>query len=196
MKCRNTACLFLRNHLEVISLNDAMRRAAVFLLLTGLLANGQEPLWDNSYDQPVDFNCPAGQTISYIKSEHHNHYEDRLWEFGCKNTFGSGTECFMSPYVNNFDQTFTYTCPTNSIVAGISSYHSDHHEDRRWQFYCCRKKGYCTSNCQWTTYVNWFDEAFQWTTPSSHYLVGAESFHDNKYEDRRWKYKYCTKVQC
>ncbi|XP_051746087.1 hemagglutinin/amebocyte aggregation factor-like [Ctenopharyngodon idella] len=173
-----------------------MRRAALFLLLIGLLANGQELRWENAYDQPLDFKCPQGQTISYIKSEHKNRHEDRLWEFGCKDTFDSGSDCFLSPYANDFDKPFTFECPPHHIMAGMSSNHNNKHEDRRWQFYCCRSNGHCTANCEWTTYVNWFDEYFHWTVPNQNYLVGAESYHENKHEDRRWKYMYCTKVQC
>ncbi|XP_048012065.1 hemagglutinin/amebocyte aggregation factor-like isoform X1 [Megalobrama amblycephala] len=176
-----------------------MRRAALFLLLTSLLANGQDSTelrWENSYDQPLDFKCPPGQSISYIKSEHHNHHEDRLWEFGCKDTFDSGSDCFLSPYANDFDQPLNFVCPPHHIMAGMSSYHNNKHEDRRWQFYCCRSNGHCTANCEWTTYVNWFDEYFHWNVPNQNYLVGAESYHENKHEDRRWKYMYCTKVQC
>ncbi|XP_042578681.1 hemagglutinin/amebocyte aggregation factor-like [Cyprinus carpio] len=173
-----------------------MRRAALFLLLTGLLAKGQELHWENGYDQSLNFNCPGGQSISYIKRQHDNHHEDRMWEFGCKNTFDSGADCFWSPYVNDFDQKFNYECPPHHIIAGMSSYHSNKHEDRRWQFYCCRSNGHCTASCEWTTYVNWFDELFHWTVPNQNYLVGAESYHENKHEDRRWKYKYCSKVQC
>ncbi|XP_073706336.1 hemagglutinin/amebocyte aggregation factor-like [Garra rufa] len=122
-----------------------MSTAASFLLLTGLLANGQELRWENAYDEPLDFKCPSGQSISYIKSQHHNHHEDRMWEFGCKDTFDSGSDCFLSPNVNDFDQKFTFECPPHHIITGMSSYHNNKREDRR---------------------------------------------------DRRWKYKYCAKVQC
>ncbi|XP_059420440.1 hemagglutinin/amebocyte aggregation factor-like [Carassius carassius] len=173
-----------------------MKRAASFLLLTGLLANGQELRWENTYDEPLDFKCPSGQSISYIKSQHHNHHEDRMWEFGCKDTFDSTLDCFLSPNVNDFDQKFTFECPPHHIITGMSSYHNNKHEDRRWQFHCCRSNNHCTADCEWTPFVNYFDEYFHWTVPNHNYLVGAESYHENKHEDRRWKYKYCTKVQC
>uniref|UniRef100_A0A673FQ98 Hemagglutinin/amebocyte aggregation factor-like n=2 Tax=Sinocyclocheilus rhinocerous TaxID=307959 RepID=A0A673FQ98_9TELE len=159
-----------------------MRRAASFLLLMGLLANGQELRWENAYDEPLDFKCPSGQSISYIKSQHHNHHEDRMWEFGCKDTFDSGSDCFLSPNVNDFDQKFTFECPPHHIITGMSSYHNNKHEDRWWQFYCCRSNDHCTADCEWTTYVNCFDEYFHWTVPNHNYLVGAESYHENKHE--------------
>ncbi|XP_039523781.1 hemagglutinin/amebocyte aggregation factor isoform X2 [Pimephales promelas] len=177
-------------------MNTITMRSALFLLLMGLLANGRELLWQNYYDQPLDFKCPPGQSISHIKSQHHNIYEDRIWEFGCKDTFDSATDCFSSPYANDFDQLLHFECPPNYIMTGMSSYHNNYHEDRRWQFHCCRSRGLYTAHCKWTTYVNYFDEAFHWTVPNLNYLVGAESYHSNMKEDRRWMYQYCAKVQC
>ncbi|XP_051976572.1 hemagglutinin/amebocyte aggregation factor-like [Xyrauchen texanus] len=173
-----------------------MRRVALFLLLTGLLASGQELRWQNNYDEPLNFNCPPGQSIHSIKSQHDNSKEDRLWDFGCITTFSQGSDCFLSPYANDFDQEFTFVCPPDHVIAGMSSYHDSKHEDRRWQFSCCRGNGHCNSNCQWSSYVNYFDEAFEWTAPHMHVLVGAESYHDNSREDRRWNYMYCAAQSC
>ncbi|RXN25366.1 hemagglutinin amebocyte aggregation factor-like protein [Labeo rohita] len=128
------------------------------------------------------------QSISSIRSEHHNAFEDRRWELGCKDTFRYGTDCFWSPYVNYFDEMFSFECPPHHVITGMSSHHNDNYEDRRWQFYCCRSKcisgvsGHCNSDCLWTTYVNSFDEYFHWTVPPHSVLVGAESYHDDSTE--------------
>ncbi|KAF4114840.1 hemagglutinin/amebocyte aggregation factor-like [Onychostoma macrolepis] len=173
-----------------------MRRVALLLLLTGLLTIGCG--WHNSYDQPLNFQCPAGQSVSFIISKHSNYHEDRLWAFSCKPTFSPRAKCFLSPYVNKFDQAFTFECPPQHVIAGMSSYHSNYHEDRRWRFYCC--KNACISkvskNCHWTSHLNWFDETFYWNVPHHNVLVGAGSYHQNYQEDRRWKYKYCPKRSC
>ncbi|XP_050964382.1 hemagglutinin/amebocyte aggregation factor-like [Labeo rohita] len=169
-----------------------MRRVAIFLLLNGLLAIGQG--WHNNFDEPLSFKCLAGQSISSIRSEHSNYHEDRHWDLSCKRTNKPNAECHQSAYVNDFDKAFTFECPENYAIAGMSSYHSNYHEDRRWQFYCC--KVVCASGdraCQWTTYVNTFDEYFHWNVPPHSVLVGAESYHQNYQEDRRWRYKYCVK---
>ncbi|XP_016299501.1 hemagglutinin/amebocyte aggregation factor-like [Sinocyclocheilus anshuiensis] len=169
-----------------------MWRVALFLLLTGLLATGQG--WENDYDQPLNFNCPSGQSISSIRSEHHNFYEDRRWDFDCKPT-SKAVDCYWSPYINNFDQTFTFECKPQYALAGMSSHHDNYYEDRMWRFYCCESK--CISgNCQWTSYVNYFDEYIYWTVPPHSFLVGADSYHQNFQEDRRWKYKYCGQQSC
>uniref|UniRef100_A0A8C8C3L9 Uncharacterized protein n=1 Tax=Oncorhynchus tshawytscha TaxID=74940 RepID=A0A8C8C3L9_ONCTS len=151
-----------------------MKRANIFiLLLAGVLVNGKDLRWQNSYDQPLDFNCPSGQSISRIVSEHHNKHEDRMWDFGCKATFDSATNCFISSYVNDFDKPFNYQCPSHQVITGMNSYHDNKHEDR---------SNFCTDSCQWTNYVNWFDEAFTFNVPPNFYLIAVESYHDNKYE--------------
>uniref|UniRef100_A0AAY5K6X7 Hemagglutinin/amebocyte aggregation factor n=1 Tax=Esox lucius TaxID=8010 RepID=A0AAY5K6X7_ESOLU len=152
--------------------------------------------WQNSYDQPLDFTCPPGQSISRIVSEHNNKHEDRVWDFACKATFASSTSCFTSAYVNDFDKPFIYQCPSHQVITGMNSYHENKHEDRRWKFTCCGSNNFCTDSCGWTNYVNWFDEAFTFEMPPNTYLVAVESYHENHHEDRRWRYQYCTKRQC
>uniref|UniRef100_A0A672RW19 Si:dkey-14d8.6 n=1 Tax=Sinocyclocheilus grahami TaxID=75366 RepID=A0A672RW19_SINGR len=75
-------------------------------------------------------------------------------------------ECFLSPYINEFDIEFSFQCPAQYVIAGMSSYHSNHHEDR-------------CGNSQWSLYVNSFEEDFQWTVPPHNVLVGVECYHQD-----------------
>ncbi|XP_078509571.1 hemagglutinin/amebocyte aggregation factor-like [Lissotriton helveticus] len=150
------------------------------------------PRWQNGYDQPLLFTCPGQDSISSIISQHHNTNEDRVWDFTCKYTFSGSTSCHWSPYVNNFDEEFTYTCPFGSVISGFDSYHDNRPQDRRWKVYCCIQKSDMTSDCQWTNYVNDFDAYFNWQVPNGRYLVGVSSYHSNNREDRRWKYQHCA----
>nr|XP_023671039.1 hemagglutinin/amebocyte aggregation factor-like [Paramormyrops kingsleyae] len=136
------------------------------------------------------------QVSTSFFSKHDNLYEDRIWEFQCKDTFNSNPQCFWTNYVNSFDEQFTFVCPNNYVMTGMGSIHDDKYGDRRWQFQCCQTYNYCNYNCQWTPYVNFYDEEFTWLVPSMNYLVGAESVHSNSYEDRRWKFYYCTRSYC
>lgn len=43
---------------------------------------------------------------------------------------------------------------------------------------------------QITGYVNAFDEIIDWTCPNGSVVVGFNSYHDNKREDRRWRFRY------
>ncbi|KAJ1166613.1 hypothetical protein NDU88_007012 [Pleurodeles waltl] len=160
---------------------------------TGETEDTLSPRWVNDYDQPLLFTCSNQDSINSIISQHHNKHEDRLWDFTCKNTFSASVTCQWSPYVNNFDEEFSYTCPFGSVISGFDSYHHNKHEDRRWRIYCCTQNSDATNNCQWTNYVNDFDAYFNWQVPAGRYLVGVSSYHDNHREDRRWKYQHCAK---
>ncbi|XP_028678537.1 hemagglutinin/amebocyte aggregation factor-like [Erpetoichthys calabaricus] len=176
-----------------------MRDVTLHLLLiaiAGVAVNGQELRWQNDYDKPLHFMCPTDGSINYIKSIHHNHAEDCLWDLSCKPTFDSYPRCSWSNYVNWFDEEFYYSCPGNSVMSGMYSYHENKQEDRRWKFYCCDEPGVCSYDCYWTNFVNNFDEMFETSVPAHYYLTGAGSYHDNGKEDRRWKYRFCTRSAC
>lgn len=49
---------------------------------------------------------------------------------------------YLPEYVNDFDQPLVFQCPHGGVLDGVSSYHDNHREDRRFKFYCCEKPGY------------------------------------------------------
>ncbi|KAM4021737.1 hemagglutinin/amebocyte aggregation factor-like [Anomaloglossus baeobatrachus] len=132
-------------------------------------------------------------TVTPINSVHDNKAEDRVWGFGCQNTFYNPGSCFWTGYVNEFDQEFTFTCPFGLVLSLMHSYHNNDKEDRRWRFLCCNGETAVQSNCRWSGYVNDFDNYLRWDAPPNYHLVGAHSYHDNNKEDRRWNYYSCEK---
>ncbi|KAM4677934.1 hemagglutinin/amebocyte aggregation factor-like isoform 2-T2 [Discoglossus pictus] len=154
---------------------------------------GKNNRWVNNYDQPLNFQCQAHQSIGMIISIHHNSHEDRLWDFSCKDTFSRASSCYWTGYVNDFDQPFDFVCPFGSVLSGMDSFHDNKREDRRWRFLCCSGEISVSKDCKWSNYVNEFDDYLRWDAPPNYYLVGASSFHDNNREDRRWRYNYCAK---
>ncbi|XP_063058028.1 hemagglutinin/amebocyte aggregation factor-like isoform X2 [Engraulis encrasicolus] len=138
------------------------------------------------------FICPCGQSISTISSDHSNHHEDRHFNMSCKPTAASNPPCYVSNFVNNFDESFVFTCPENDVLAGIFSYHSNHYEDRRFAFYCCSAT-IQFSGCAWTPYLNNFDQTFSYHTLSDQYIAGMSAYHRDNYEDRRFRLYICQK---
>ncbi|XP_043939034.1 hemagglutinin/amebocyte aggregation factor-like [Protopterus annectens] len=155
-----------------------------------------ENRWVNDYDQPLNFVCSERASINYISSVHSNSKEDRVWDFTCRTTFQQSPTCYWTNYVNEFDEAFSFTCPLDGVINGLSSYHDNHREDRRWKFHCCSLKNICNSQCYWTGYVNEFDEHLSFAVPEGYVLTGMSSYHDNKKEDRRWMYNYCSQRSC
>ena len=49
-------------------------------------------------------------------------------------------------------------------------------------------------NCKYSDYVNDFDQKFKFQCPGKKVLVGTESYHSNKQEDRRFRFECCDLV--
>ena len=48
------------------------------------------------------------------------------------------------------------------------------------------------SNCYWTGYVNQLDGNMNYNVPDDRYrIMGVDSYHSNKKEDRQWQFKVC-----
>ncbi|CAG0914388.1 unnamed protein product [Notodromas monacha] len=168
------------------------------VLLTLTLFGCAMSQWVNDLDGTLDFNCPFGETISRVQSIHDNDSEDRLWAFECKPIpiDSSDLTCQNSGYVNDFDEEITFNCPFNGVISGTHSEHSNHDEDRRWDFKCCEALNYCTTNCYFTPEVNDYDGPMDYTVDTDYYISGVASHHDNGKEDRRWRFFVCKVITC
>ncbi|KAG5282312.1 hypothetical protein AALO_G00054600 [Alosa alosa] len=80
------------------------------------------------------------------------------------------TDIFLST-AKKHSSTTQYACPTNSVIAGIISYHDNHKKDPRFAFRCCNAFDHQHRYCR---YLNSFDGYLSW-----HYLAGVSSYHDN-----------------
>ena len=49
-------------------------------------------------------------------------------------------------------------------------------------------------NCKNTTWLNDFDQEFDYKCPGNKVLIRAASYHSNSEEDRRWKFECCDLV--
>jgi len=104
--------------------------------------------WQNNWDGKHHMVCRNGEHIKQIKSMHSNSKEDRLWEAICAKMPGVKVDksCRWSGYVNGWDEMLAFTCPSGTVMTGMSSYHDNGREDRRFQFYCCGARAE-TINC-------------------------------------------------
>ncbi|XP_059143416.1 dermatopontin-like [Physella acuta] len=154
------------------------------------VASSVSGMFINDWDKSFDFKCPAGQAVSYIASEHNNFYEDRRWEFACRDV-GATEQCVDSGYVNEFDLPVAFTCPGTSVLTGVSSYNDNHYEDRRFRFQCCSVPRGAPGDCHVTAELNKFDEKLTLQVPEGQVIRSVLSNHDNHYEDRVWKFELC-----
>ncbi|XP_059156033.1 dermatopontin-like isoform X1 [Physella acuta] len=149
--------------------------------------------WMTEYDQHFKIECPAGQTIKTLESIHDNGKEDRVWNFGCATPPHGAilSACEWSGYKNSYDQLLEFQCPNDGIITGVESIHDNGHEDRMWGFQCCNPDGHVSHACEYTPYVNQYDQMLTYRVPDGMVLRGVTSVHDNGHEDRIFKFDIC-----
>jgi len=163
-------------------------RIATLLLLFGSVSS-----WMTGWDAPFYHHCPPGQHLNRIQSAHDNHKEDRVWNFYCANTGAVSTAgCALTGYLNGWDAPFTYVCPGGKIMTGLASYHSNHHEDRRWRVLCCNALT-PLHQCHWSGYTNGWDGPMDARIGNNAVFTGITSTHSNHKEDRLYRFHICSK---
>merc|ERR1712196_260831 len=94
--------------------------------------------------------------------------------------------------VNGWDAEFAYTCPSNTVITGLQSYHSNWYEDRRWKITCGRFKGMSVQASAWPGYQTKWDA--EWGIGCGHNpMIGIGGKHSNWYEDRLFRIR-CGKL--
>lgn len=136
--------------------------------------------YHNEWDDRLYRVCEVGYGMYHVESRHDNYREDRVWRWECRQVFQNRHQtCSWTPYVNQFDKLILFMCGRNEYLRGVESYHSNHHEDRRWRFYCCHSNGYITKSCEITGYVNNWDDPLHFQARHGKIITGVFSHHDN-----------------
>ena len=96
-------------------------------------------------------------------------------------------------YNNDYDQALSFSCGSYKAVNSIKSRHRNKKEDRQFRF-TCGKVTSCNNpftTCYWSQYANRWRKPFAFTCAKNHVLAGLYSYHRNRKEDRRWKFRCC-----
>ena len=156
--------------------------------------------WANQFGGDVKFECDSGQAIVGMNSEHSNRHEDRRFKFNCATpqsdhvTLDGGE---WTDWLNAWDEPLKSDCGAHQVLAGVESEHSNRHEDRKTKFLC---RNYVTNGPEFTItthkfpttgYLNRWDRQLDYTCPYGSVMLGMESYHSNRFEDRRFK-AVCT----
>ncbi|XP_048781224.2 dermatopontin-like isoform X1 [Ostrea edulis] len=94
-------------------------------------------------------------------------------------------------WVNDYDKRFRFECPNGQYLTGIQSPFSDYHHDRKFNLRCSPNSSLLHSSCAWTGYVNEMDKPLVFQCPRGGIIDGIESYHDNYFEDRKFRFKCC-----
>merc|ERR1712217_15974 len=153
----------------------------------------------NDWDKPQWCLCQKGERVSKIYSVHDNKKEDRKWTLTC----GAITPEFIVPNKNdwyeiseenNWDGLIYWKGAANAnhgFLVGMSSYHSNSKEDRKYKFFSIRSDNWYTTDCKWRKNVNDWDGKLSWTLGDDEVIGGLYSIHSNKKEDRQWSIQVC-----
>jgi len=101
--------------------------------------------FQNNYDEELRFTCPRGFAMVGIGSRHDNGREDRIWQFRCCEVARNGYELGASRNMAlreapnsdfEFDWPDQQGCEANEVMVGLSGWHSNSNEDRRYSIQC------------------------------------------------------------
>ena len=82
--------------------------------------------YQNDWDQPLMFRCPANYVMTGVYSYHDNGKEDRRWRFKCCYASKHYTRnCRISSYVNSWDGDMDYSTYSGYAFVGAFSYHDN-----------------------------------------------------------------------
>ena len=181
--CETTSTLKL-NCTFILSLCRSSITIFVLVVICSVLTGGLAA-YQNDWDRLLNVMCNRyqGEALYSVQSRHSNSKEDRRWMWQCKRIVsGAMSSCYWTGYQTNYDEPFLFHCPANYVLSGVNSVHSNKREDRKWNFYCCIARGYCTKQCYWTNYINNWDGDMNYRAPNPGVFTGAFSHHSNKRE--------------
>ena len=119
----------------------------------------------NQYDKDQYCRCPKGKRISKFRSVHDNVKEDRKWDLGCDD-IQKGSNAFDNLPIhdtywkNDYDGVSWWGGRhTNSFLVGMKSKHSNHYEDRRYNYFYQNSPNLKLTQCS-----NWkqLNHIFKW----------------------------------
>ena len=143
-------------------------------------------------DKPISWTTPDGYAVVGAYSYHSNRAEDRRWSFRYAKIYGLSTfSGRQSLGVTDYDKPMFRQCRYGYILTSFNSWHDNGKEDRRWNFRCSSVRPKRLGSCRWTSYLNDFDQVLDYHAPADYVITGVRSYHDNRREDRRFKFKVC-----
>ncbi|XP_033728762.1 dermatopontin-like [Pecten maximus] len=91
---------------------------------------------------------------------------------------------------NAQEEIVDFSCGWNRYLTQITSTYNGY--DRNWSFGCQPlAAGILIGDCDWTGYINSYDNFFSYVCPNNGLLNGFRSVYDIYYRDRRWEVQCC-----
>merc|ERR1711994_350360 len=141
----------------------------------------------NKYDKNQWCLCKPGERVSEIHSVHDNRVEDRQWTLRCSKIqpefkVTDKNNWFQETTENKLDGEILWEgAPHDRFLVGMTSVHSNSHEDRIWDIQVCKLKEKCTEilEIQYDTVVS--DVSSEKVTAGKQVLDNRKAQNDNSY---------------
>jgi len=151
----------------------------------------------NSYDAKISFKCGSMEVLIGLESRHSNKREDRIWRARCATLREEGDEVkgivgrYTTFWRNSWDKKFVYSVNGGYVITGVASKHNNRREDRKFRFHYSRLNGIPCKDLGWSKYINNYDGLMDYKCRANSAMIGLQSKHKNRNEDRIYKVRCC-----
>jgi len=141
--------------------------------------------------------CKPGEKIKEIHSTHSDKHEDRIWSLACgvitpEFLIGDESHWYDTTPQNDWDGPVLWNgTADDSFLVGMTSEHSNLHEDRHYKFHTVNSENWYLHDCSWTKPLNDWDADLDYTLGDTQVIAGVESHHSDVHEDRKWTLLVC-----
>jgi len=97
-----------------------------------------------------------------------------------------------SGWMNSWDGVLSWDAGSNRMITGFTSVHDNRREDRVWGFHSAAASGVSCRDQGFHGYANNWDHPLTFVCPDNQALERVYSYHDNRREDRRWRFGCCV----
>jgi len=148
----------------------------------------------NNWNRMVNYKCRSNEVLTGIYSVYSKTRNDRKYKVRCARLIPIhkvSVTSSWSGYQNNWGKHMHFTAGANKMITGFYSVHDNRSEDRRWRFYSGNSREVQCQPQRWSDWKNDMEGVLRLDCPANQVLYGIESYHDDRWEDRRWKLQCC-----
>jgi len=152
---------------------------------------------DNRKDKKQHCKCRPGEKLDKLSSSHFNWQEDRVWSLSCakiepefivEDTRDWITETGYNSW-NGYQ--WWHGVAENAFMVGMSSYHSNWYEDRKYHIMWTKSKDWVLLDCTGHFELNEYDQDINYQLGRDEVIAAISSSHHNWYQDRKFAITVC-----
>ena len=128
----------------------------------------------------LNVDCGTTSALYRVRSEHSDDYEDRQWQWECRNVVDTAFKnCKWTDYLNGVDQPIYFQCDHDYVLTGVNSSYNNEASDRRWKAKCCKSSDHFVHDCRVSGYINSYDSYMDFSVDYPEVFTGFFSSYMN-----------------